>query len=131
MPAARFNKALRAHTELLDPDDLGATWGGSRPRQAPKAGASVAARHQSLRSASLSAVETRTGSTRLDSGDDLVVVIAVDAVRRGLRSAKSVAAGRWRVFANREAALMAAKHIKGDVARGKSGIVKHGVLSSS
>ncbi len=46
-----------------------------------------------LRGASLSEVETRTGSTRLDGGHDAVVVIAVHAVRRSWPSAKAVTAG--------------------------------------
>ncbi|CAH2407232.1 hypothetical protein MES5069_550203 [Mesorhizobium escarrei] len=84
-----------------------------------------------LRSASLTEVETGTSSARLDGGHDAVVVIAVDAVRRSWPSTKTVTAGHRRVFANRKAALIAAQPNERDVARGKSGIVKHDGLSSS
>jgi hypothetical protein len=53
-------------------------------------------------------VETRTGATRLDSSYDTLMVIAVDAIRRGRPSAETVTAGHRRVFVNRVAAFMAA-----------------------
>jgi hypothetical protein len=84
-----------------------------------------------LRSASLGEVEARTGSTRFDGGRYAVVMIAVNSFRRSRHSTKAVTAGYRRVFPNREAALITAQPIERDVERGKSGIVKHGILSRS
>jgi hypothetical protein len=84
-----------------------------------------------LRGASLGEVEARTGPARFDGGRYAVVMVAINSVRRSRHSAKAVAAGHRRVFTNRKAALIAAQPIEWDVAREKSGIVKHDVLSGS
>ncbi len=77
---------------------------------------------------SLNEAEPRAGSTRRDGSHDVVVVVAVDAARRSRHSTEAVAAGHGRVFADGEAALTTTQPDERDVARGKSGIVRHDVF---
>jgi hypothetical protein len=67
----------------------------------------------------------RTGATRINRGHDAVVVIAIDAISRRRRRAKTVAARYRAVFADREAALIDAELNEGDVSRRRSDICRH------
>lgn len=81
------------HTAIGSPDRRGGAQHVGEYHIEPLRPVRGAAADIYLRGASLSEVETRTGSTGLDDGHDAVVVIAVHTVRRSWPSTKAVTAG--------------------------------------